>query len=620
MLILVYRPPSSSHSDDSKLIDSLQILCSLHRDIVLAGDFNLLIDWSARTPLCSASARFIKLFDDLSLTQHVLCPTRNDNILDLVLSTSPLVHNVTIRPPLGLSDHASIYFDLMLPIDFPRMDCCPDYASGDYVAISACLDTIDWWSLLDNSCSIDDMYQRFLDLLHDLLSRFIPLKRARYETDHYPTHIKNLIEQRDRLFCTIHDPLTSDRYKNVVKKLNRHLAKFSANRQKRLSNMNTSSLFKYAHLIFKEKHGPQGLHDHQGNLCKTDQENAECLAHYFASVFQKPTNSRPSLPNDLTNQIQSSLYLSQVPQVLPFDVMNILKRLKPSTFITADGIPQMVYKRCATQLAVPVSILVNMSLSSGELPRVWKHGRVVPIPKVQNPQKASEFRPISINSVVCKVAEKIVRRKLLSFCVQKHLIPSEQFGFMEGSSTTLQLITCDFYWKRALAQNRLTDVLYFDLSKAFDRVDIHKLIEKLYSVGIRGGMLKWLTSYLTERTLSVRVNSAISSIFSATSGVPQGGVLSPILFNIYTSELPGLLSIDWRIKVMAYADDIKVFASYSDEDKVESVDLLSLTLAISSLYFPMPHGLHLGKAFHGCLYNSVDTTLLNFGPRSLCLN
>ncbi|EYC39568.1 hypothetical protein Y032_0651g1152 [Ancylostoma ceylanicum] len=476
-------------------------------------------------------------------------------------------------PPLCGADHATLYFDLHLLKTDPRIETYLDFAHGNFDGISQELSAMDWWSILDNCSSMDELYHRFAFILHTLFAQFVPLKQRKFSFSKYPRHINNLIEQRNRLFCQLEDPLTSQEYRAISANLEKHIKKFRAFKDRKLAKMNSQSLFSYIRPILSEQSASRVIFDEKGKKYRTDPEKAEGLAHYFADIFEKSEHAFSSECN-----IPSQHRCSSIPDVSPQEVLAHLRMLKPSTFRTSDGIPQIVFKRCANQLALPVSIIINLSFRSGQIPNVWRHGIVVPIPKKSNASLLSDFRPICLNAVVCKVAEKFVRKKLLAYCLREHILPTEQYGFLEGSSTTLQLVACDHHWKKAFAQGYSTDVLYFDLSKAFDKLSIPKLIQKLYDIGIQGNLLGWVISYLSDRSFSVRFASATSCALAATSGVPQGGVLSPLLFILYTRELPSLLAVDHRVRVVAYADDIKVYGTYTDCDRDVVRDALRSSL------------------------------------------
>ncbi|EYC36122.1 hypothetical protein Y032_0930g3087 [Ancylostoma ceylanicum] len=174
--------------------------------------------------------------------------------------------------------------------------------------------------------------------------------------------------------------------------------------------------------------------------------------------------------------------------------------------------------------------------------------------------------------------DKIVARNILEWIQALKCIPEEQFGFLPGCSTTSQLIHCFQNWKAALNSGKCIEIVYFDLSKAFDTVDHLGLISKLESIGIRGNLLSWFESYLDGREFSVRFDDKQSPRKTCSSGVPQGSVLSPILFNIYTMDLPKVLKTDPRISVAVYADDIKIYASYDSSDMNEVQEKLQLSV------------------------------------------
>lgn len=132
-------------------------------------------------------------------------------------------------------------------------------------------------------------------------------------------------------------------------------------------------------------------------------------------------------------------------------------------------------------------------------------------------------------------------------------------------------------WTASLDQGKNVDIIYFDFTKAFDKVPHFELTQKLSFVGLHHRIVAWIGAFLENRTFSVRVNRSFSKPRVITSGVPQGGVLSPILFNIYTYELANILGAD-GVEFSAFADDIKIFRTVESDDHFlalqRSIDIL----------------------------------------------
>nr|CDJ94387.1 RNA-directed DNA polymerase (reverse transcriptase) domain containing protein [Haemonchus contortus] len=127
-------------------------------------------------------------------------------------------------------------------------------------------------------------------------------------------------------------------------------------------------------------------------------------------------------------------------------------------------------------------------------------------------------------------------------------------------------------WTKDLEKGYPTDVIYLDFCKAFDKVQHSKLLAKLRTVGIHPRIISWIAAFLTDRQLTVRIGSVFSTLRNVTSGVPQGGVLSPLLFNIYTYDLPNII-VSAGVSCCAFADDLKIYSrirSRSDSEAIQS--------------------------------------------------
>jgi hypothetical protein len=205
-------------------------------------------------------------------------------------------------------------------------------------------------------------------------------------------------------------------------------------------------------------------------------------------------------------------------------------------------------------------------------PTCWKLSLIHPIPKKGDKSDPSNYRPISLTSILAKVFESLLNSHFLSHLESLHLLSDHQYGFRKARSTGDILAYLSDIWLSHLKKRGETCVVALDISKAFDRVWHAALIAKLPAFGFPPSLCTFISSYLSNRSISAVVDGARSKVFNTNSGVPQGAVLSPTLFLLFINDL-----FSSPINpVHAYADDSTLHASESfksapsNEDRAES--------------------------------------------------
>ncbi|CAM5139726.1 unnamed protein product [Natator depressus] len=225
---------------------------------------------------------------------------------------------------------------------------------------------------------------------------------------------------------------------------------------------------------------------------------------------------------------------------------------------TKSGGPDNLHPRMLKELAHEIASLLervfNESVNSGVVPYDWRIANIVPIFKKGKKSDPGNYRPVSLTSVVCKFLEKILKEKVVKDIEVNGNWDKIQHGFTKGRSCQTNLIS--FFEKVTdfLDKGNAVDLIYLDFSKAFDTVPHEELLVKLEKMGINIKIERWIRNWLTGRLQQVLLKGELSGLREVTSGVPQGSVLGPILFNLFITDL-GTKSGSVLIK---FADDTKL--------------------------------------------------------------
>ena len=170
-------------------------------------------------------------------------------------------------------------------------------------------------------------------------------------------------------------------------------------------------------------------------------------------------------------------------------VHNIIKELDQNKAVGPDLIHNKLLIKAVSIISEPLSILFNRSIDESTFPKLWKKAHVIPIFKKGDKHLCNNYRPISLLSCVGKVMEKCVQKHVFTFLRENNLLTISQSGFIPGDSTTYQLLTIYDDFCKSLDLGQTSQAVFFDISKALDRVWHRGLIHELNVIGVRGSLL-----------------------------------------------------------------------------------------------------------------------------------
>lgn len=243
------------------------------------------------------------------------------------------------------------------------------------------------------------------------------------------------------------------------------------------------------------------------------------------------------------------------------EVKTVIYNLKSDAYGN-DNICAKMLQLCLPTIAPFITHIVNCCLERGCFPEMWKTSLVKPLPKVNNPKAYNELRPISILPTMSKVLERIINMQMYDYVANNNILSDLQSGFRKGFSTTTLLLNITDNIIKSLDSGLATALILLDFSKAFDTLDHELLCSKLEYYGFDHISINFFKSYLSNRRQQVVIDNTFSQIASITSGVPQGSVLGPILFLIYTADIFNVIKY---CKIQAFADDTQLSLSFKPQ-------------------------------------------------------
>lgn len=506
---------------------------------------------------------FLQFCSESGLQQLVESPTRGDNVLDIILAKDDSVEDVNVSNAPITTDHLMITFTIS-PCPVPSSDpaMCWDYNKGDYEGLCINLAATDWTMFFSSCVDVNEMYNKFVEYMLFSLEIFVPRRN---------TMSSRLDSEVQRITHRLGG--ASEREGSV---LQRKLQKLL--HRKRImeecgvvASQVPSAIHKYIQRRMKIKDSLSSIKREDGTSATGSLEKAEILRNVFAKTYPSQAeldvrDSQPALP---TPPVSPNLQMVNDVDSSPENLERHLRCLANKRSSTPDGIPAFVYRKCGYDVCVPLSMILRRSLEDETVPDLFRCAIVCPVHKRGDKSDPKNKRPVSLTSVPCKLFEKVIAEQIYKNANSQGLISREQFAYRPGHSTVLQLLEAQNDWSLMLNNGVPFDCVYFDFKSAFETTTHSKLLKILPQYGVGPRLVNWVRAFLTARVFKVRVNDTLSSPAHVTSGCPQGTILGPLMYILYTDSLKYI--IPQAVQVKIYADDVKMYTAVDNAKNMVSL-------------------------------------------------
>ena len=584
ILTTCYRVGTLGIPNCSKILKTLGKLSrkKMLRKFVIVGDFNLNgIDWVTGNTRGSIEREFLNGFADLGLTQCINTATHTKgNTLDILLTTSTsYLKDLKIidTERYCISDHYAITCSITEKVKrkLNAQRLCYNYKKANWKNLNEELKLINWEIFLDHY-EPEIALQNFKKILFSKVDNHIPkfVIKKEHQPPWFDSECVTKCKEKDKLHKlfkqkkTLQAELKFKVFRREFKSLIN--SKMRANLDYCNRNILTKKFWSHVKSSKNSSRIPEVI-SYEGLTANEPLAKANMFNKCFYKQFSEPSYYETNIDFESDSTFDIDLSASRVKPIL--DNLDINKAQGP------DAISGAVLKNCSETLAYPLSILFNLSYNTGYIPQEWKLANVVPVHKKDDKNKVTNYRPISLTSLVMKVFERILYDELLTRTIDK--IDTRQHGFLRNRSCNSNLLLFTESIARSLHEKIGTDVIYLDFAKAFDTLSHDLILNKLKAqYSIDGTLLKFFTEYLRNRKQRVILDNVISESVDVLSGVPQGSILGPLLFVLFINDIYENINKDSNITL--FADDTKIWRDINSELDCETLQNDINTLSIWS--------------------------------------
>jgi len=556
VVLLIYRPGSvaadSGFFDD--LADLLDRLVTFVDPLMIVGDLNIRLD-RADDPACRRLQELLATYD---LNCCVSTPTHDcGGTLDVVVTRRDAPVTVQTIDP-GFSDHRLLRWTCNLKKPAPvyeyvtrrpwrRLDV--DVFKRELRRSRLCGDIV--------SSDANTMAELYDSEIKDILDRILPVKTS-------------LLRRRPS------DPWFDDECREAKRRCRQleraasrsplQAATWHAERRcyRRLISVKRRTF--WSSLIADQRYKPREMWKSIDKLLgrgRSDVDtdiNANDFVQFFDKKVEDIRSATANAPQP--DYVATGCMFHAFRSVSADDVAEAVRKL-PNKQCSTDPMPTWLLKECIDDLAPYLSQTFSLSLQSGVVPAAFKTAVICPRIKKPSldPSDVKNYRPISNLTVMSKLLERIVARQLMAYLSDNDLLPDRQSAYRAFRSTETAIARLLSDILTALDAGDIAALALLDLSAAFDTVDHSILLHRLKtSFGLSGSVLAWFSSYIDQRRHYVSVHGEHSAVSETKFGVPQGSVLGPILFIMYTVDV---ISIVERagLSVHQFADDTQIYGS-----------------------------------------------------------
>ena len=270
---------------------------------------------------------------------------------------------------------------------------------------------------------------------------------------------------------------------------------------------------------------------------------AELQNQYYINKVKSIRQNMPAQKKDplvtLRQRMQGRSQTFSSAPVTPDNIEKIISSLKNSKASGVDMVDTYILKLIKSDIVPAVCHIVNLSLQSNKFPTKWKIAKVIPLYKGKGCKfDPKNYRPVAILPILSKILERAMFIQVLSHMDSNKYFNPSHHAYRSFHSTTTAMLQMYDTWLDAVEDGDLAGVCMVDMSAAFDVVDTEILLEKLKLYGFDQNVIQWTWSYLTHRSQGVYIDGSMSSLLAVEAGVPQGSILGPIYYTIFTNELP----------------------------------------------------------------------------------